>query len=124
MANASALKGEFTFRQQEKLVFGQRAIERLASEMDRLGRQRAFVITGTTITTKTNLLESVHQILGGRLIGKFYPISQHDPRRDVLSAAFQAREAKADILISLEGGSPGTDPRGGGKLDKQLSLPL
>ncbi len=96
----------FTFPPQERVIFGKGAVGRVASEMDRLGKQRAFVITGTTIATKTDLLERVRQILGPRFAGMFYPIPQHVPRRDVLSAAFQAREAKADILISLGGGSP------------------
>ena len=96
----------FTFPPQERVIFGKGAVGRVASEMDRLGRQRALVITGTTIATKTDLLEGVRKILGHRFAGMFYPISQHVPRRDVLAAAFQAREAKADILISLGGGSP------------------
>lgn len=102
----SGLRGEFTFPPQERVLFGRGALERLASQVDRLGRHRAFVITGTTIATKTGLLERVQQILGQRFAGMFYPISQHVPRGDVLTAAFQAREAKADILISLGGGSP------------------
>jgi alcohol dehydrogenase class IV len=96
----------FTFLPQERVIFGKGAVARVASEMDRLGKQRALVITGTTIATKTDLLERVRQVLGPRFGGMFYPISQHVPRRDVLAAAFQAREAKADILISLGGGSP------------------
>ena len=91
---------------QERVIFGQGACARLASEMDRLGKQRAFVITGTTIATKTDLLDRVRQILGERFAGMFYPISQHVPRRDVLAAASRAREAKADVLVSLGGGSP------------------
>jgi alcohol dehydrogenase len=98
--------GTFTFFPQERVIFGRGTVARLASELDRLGRQRAFVITGTTIATKTNLLERVRQVLGKRFAGMFYPISQHVPRGDVLAAAFQAREAKADVLISLGGGSP------------------
>jgi alcohol dehydrogenase class IV len=33
-------------------------------------------------------------------------MSQHVPRRDVLLAASQARQAEADVLVSLGGGSP------------------
>jgi alcohol dehydrogenase class IV len=96
----------FSFPPQERVIFGKGAVGRVASEMDRLAGQRALVITGTTIVTKTDLLERIRQVLGPRFAGMFYPISQHVPRRDVLAAAFQAREAKADVLISLGGGSP------------------
>jgi len=98
--------GVFASPPQERVIFGRGACARLASEMDRLGKQRAFVITGTTIAMKTDLLERVRKILGERLAGTFHPISQHVPRRDVLAAASRAREAKADILVSLGGGSP------------------
>ncbi len=104
--DGSGLAGVFTFSPQERVIFGKGAMGRVASEMDRLGKQRALVITGTSIVTKTDLLERIRQVLGPRFAGVFYPISQHVPRRDVLAAAFQAREAKADVLISLGGGSP------------------
>jgi maleylacetate reductase len=106
MANRSGLKGEFTLTPQERVLFGEGALGQLSSEVDRLGRQRAFVVTGTTIATKTDFLERVQKILGKRFVGMFFPISQHVPRRDVLSATLQAREAKTDVLISLGGGSP------------------
>ncbi len=106
MTNGFTIKGEFTFTQQEKVIFGAGAVKHLSSEVDRLGRKRVFVITGTTIATRTDLLKRVRQILGERFVGEFYPISQHVPRRDVLSVASQAREKKADLLISLGGGSP------------------
>jgi alcohol dehydrogenase class IV len=102
----SGSTGTFKFSQQERVLFGRGTVSRLASEVDRLGGRRAFVITGRTIATQTGLLERVEKILGSRLAGVFYPISQHVPRNDVLSAALRAREAKADILISLGGGSP------------------
>jgi alcohol dehydrogenase class IV len=101
-----ALQGAFTFLPQERVIFGKGAVAQLAAEIDRLGCQRAFVITGTTIATKTDLLARVQEILGPRCVGVFYPISQHTPRPEVIAAATHARGAKADVLVSLGGGSP------------------
>jgi len=106
LAHESGSTGTLTFPPQETVIFGQGAVNQLAAEIDRLGRKRAFVITGTTIAKKTDLLTRVQEILGQRLAGIFFPISQHVPRGDVIAAAFQAREAKADILVSLGGSSP------------------
>lgn len=106
MAYGNGMKGALRFPPQEKVIFGQGTVRQLAGEVDRLGRKRAFVITGTTIAEKTDLLARVREILGPRWAGSFYPISQHVPRRDVIAAALQAREAKADVLVSLGGGSP------------------
>jgi alcohol dehydrogenase len=102
----SGMQGAFTFLPQERVIFGKGCVAQLAAEIDRLGCQRAFVITGTTIATKTDVLARVQEILGPRYAGVFYPISQHTPRSDVIAAATEAREAKADVLVSLGGGSP------------------
>ncbi|MGD0624088.1 MAG: iron-containing alcohol dehydrogenase [Thermodesulfobacteriota bacterium] len=106
MAPASGIRGTFIFPPQEKVIFGQGAVRQLAAEIDRLGKKQAFVITGTTIAKKTDLLARVQEVLGPRLAGIFFPISQHVPRGDVIAAALQVREAKADILVSLGGSSP------------------
>jgi alcohol dehydrogenase len=103
---ASGLEGAFTFLPQERVIFGKGAVAQLAAEIDRLGCQRAFIVTGTTIATKTDLLGRLQTILGPRFAGVFYPIAQHTPRPDVVAAAARAREVHADVLVSLGGGSP------------------
>ena len=80
-------QGVFTFLPQERVIFGRGCVTQLAAEVDRLDCQRAFVITGTTIATKTDVLTRVKEILGPRYAGVFYPISQHTPRSDVIAAA-------------------------------------
>jgi alcohol dehydrogenase len=104
--NASGITQSIIFPPQEKVVFGPGCINQLADEVDGLSKKRALVITGTTIAKKTGLLKRVQQILGPRLAGVFFPISQHVPRGDVVAAASAAREANADVLISLGGSSP------------------
>jgi alcohol dehydrogenase class IV len=106
MQFASGLQGAFTFLPQERVVFGKGSVAQLATEIDRLGCRRAFVVTGTTLATKTDLLGRLQEILGPRLAGVFYPIAQHTPRSDVVAAAARAREVNADVLVSLGGGSP------------------
>jgi alcohol dehydrogenase class IV len=106
MQFASGLQGAFTFLPQERVIFGKGSLAQLATEIDRLGCRRAFVVTGTTLATKTDLLGRLQEILGPRLAGVFYPIAQHTPRPDVIAAAARAREVNADVLVSLGGGSP------------------
>jgi alcohol dehydrogenase class IV len=106
MEFAAGLQGTFTFLPQERVIFGKGSVAQLATEIDRLGCRRAFVITGTTIATKTDLLGRLQEILGPRCAGVFYPIGQHTPRPDVIAAAARARERNADVLVSLGGGSP------------------
>jgi maleylacetate reductase len=106
MEFASGIQGAFTFLPQERIIFGKGSVAQLAAEIDRLGCQRAFVITGTTIATKTDLLGRLQEVLGPRFAGVFYPIAQHTPRPDVVAAAARARAVNADVLVSLGGGSP------------------
>jgi hypothetical protein len=46
MEFASGLRGAFTFLPQERVIFGKGSLAQVATEIDRLGCQRAFVITG------------------------------------------------------------------------------
>ena len=85
MEFTSDLQGAFAFLPQERVIFGKGSVAQLATEIDRLGCQRAFVITGTTIATKTDLLRRVQEVLGPRFVGVFYPIAQHTPRPDVVA---------------------------------------
>jgi alcohol dehydrogenase class IV len=105
MERVSETNGVFTFSSQERVIFGKGFVKQLPAEIDRLGGQRAFVITGRTLATKTGILGYIQEILGPRCVGVFFPISQHVPRRDVIAAASQARDAKTDVLVSLGGGS-------------------
>ena len=43
--------------------------------------------------------------LGGLCVGVFADIASHSPRADVIAGATAAREARADLLVALGGGS-------------------
>jgi alcohol dehydrogenase len=90
----------------DRLIYGTGALADLPLEVERLGRRRAFVITGTSIATKTALLDRVVSLLGDHCAGTFSGSVQHVPKRIILEAAARAREAQADCLVSLGGGSP------------------
>src|SRR5690606_5481984 len=106
MERESGIHGAFNFLPQERVIYGAGSLSELVAELDRLGCHRAFVITGTTIATKTDLLAEVQEVLGPRCVGVFYPMTQHVPREDVIAATAQAREVKPDVVVSLGGGSP------------------
>lgn len=97
---------EFVYLPVDRVIYGAGALTNLPQQMDRLGVQRAFVVTGQTIATKTELLDRVKGLLGPRLVGVYPRAGEHVPRSRVVEAAKAAAEAKADCLISLGGGSP------------------
>ncbi|MCC6805301.1 MAG: iron-containing alcohol dehydrogenase [Anaerolineae bacterium] len=87
-----------------KIVYGEDALASLPNEVSRFG-QRALLVTGNTIHTKTDLVQRVRGLLGDRLVGVFADTVQHTPRRAVLAASDMARDLKPDIILSLGGGS-------------------
>lgn len=100
------LKGDYTFLHLEHVRFGSGSIQQLADEVKALGGQRALVITGNSLATKTDVIQQVTSLLGPLHAGTFAEIRQHAPKSGIVRAAEMARETNADILISVGGGSP------------------
>src|SRR6266568_1020027 len=89
-----------------RVVYGCGRVEELPAQVDQLGAKRAFVITGQSLATKTDLVRQIEGLLGERHVGTYAETKQHVPGRGVLEAARQARGVGADILIAFGGGSP------------------
>jgi maleylacetate reductase len=98
--------GEYTYVPIERVYFGSGSISKLRNELDRMGAHRPFLVTGQSIAKKTDLITRVEHASGRKLTGVFSEIKQHAPMSGIISATTAVREAKADSLISLGGGSP------------------
>lgn len=90
----------------DRVIYGAGSVGDLPQVAERLGATRAFVITGKTLATKTEWISRVQTLLADRCAGVFADTSQHVPKRTILDAAVHAREAQADCLVSVGGGSP------------------
>lgn len=90
----------------ERVHFGPGCIDGIGAELDRLGSQRPFVITGRSISSNTDLIDRIQKAAGRKLAGSFTAVRQHTPESSVKQAAKSAVDVKADSLISLGGGSP------------------
>jgi alcohol dehydrogenase len=98
--------GVFLYPLADRVLYGPGQVAALPDEVARLGGRRAFVITGRSLATTTGIVRRVEMLLGARHAGTFAGISQHVPSRSVIEAAQQARDAQADLLVSVGGGSP------------------
>lgn len=101
-----APSGEYGFAPTEQVKFGPGSVAGLAAEVDRLGGRRVLLVTGTTLATRTDLVNRLADLLGDRFVGAFGDTRQHAPREAVVAAAAAARECEADCLVSFGGGSP------------------
>jgi alcohol dehydrogenase class IV len=88
----------------KELHFERGGVHRLGALLDRLGAQRALVITGKTVSTGT-IGASVRAALGPRLAALYDGVQPHTPLATVEDAASLFRACGADALISVGGGS-------------------
>src|SRR6478735_3127123 len=73
--------------------------------MDRLETQRAFLMVSGTLNRQTDEITKIKQALGARCAGLFDAMPAHTPREAVIAAANAAREARADLIVTVGGGS-------------------
>lgn len=88
----------------ERVVYGRPAGAALRIEADRLGARRVFITT-TKSVSQSALLADVVRELGDRHAGTYAGITAHSPRPCVIEGAATAREAKADLIVAVGGGS-------------------
>jgi len=99
------LSGVYRFPQMESVVFGKPFAEALAQEVDRLEARAVFILASGTLARTTDTVDRLRHILGNRVAGVCAKIGAHTPRLDVVAAANAARDAGADLLVTLGGGS-------------------
>jgi len=104
--DTATASGEYTYLPIERVYFGSGSISKLPNELDRIGSKRLFLVTGQSIAKKTDLIARIEHAAGTKFAGVFSEIKQHAPMSGINRAATAVREAKADSLISLGGGSP------------------
>jgi maleylacetate reductase len=98
-------KGRVVFGAMDEVVFGRPAAEAVAEQMARLGARRGFLMVSGTLNRNTGEIEKIQQALGARYAGTFDTMPPHTPREGVIAAAAQAREAGADLIVTVGGGS-------------------
>ena len=98
--------GVFNIQAQERVVFGTPAPQAVVKEAEHYGAQRIFVTSTRSLTALDDgPLQKVEAALGQRYAGTFSAIASHSPREDVIAAANAARDAGADMLVAVGGGS-------------------
>ena len=97
--------GRVVFGAMDEVIFGTPAADAVVAQMDRLGANRAFLMVSGTLNRETPEIENIRKRLGSRCVGTFDAMPPHTPRQAVIAAAGQARAAKADLIVTVGGGS-------------------
>ena len=97
--------GRIAFGRMEEVIYGRPAAEAIAEFASRIGATRVFLMASGTLERETDEIAKVRAALGNRCAGSFTVMPPHTPRQAVLKAAEAARAAKADLIVTVGGGS-------------------
>lgn len=84
---------------------GKGTLDQLRGEVDRAKAKRAFVVCGKSVAGKTDLIARVKANLGDKFAGVFDGVVASSPLPSVLAGTAAAREAGADLIVAVGGGS-------------------
>ena len=97
--------GVFEFLEQDRVHFGTPAVDALHTEVTRRGAQRIFVVTGRSLNRKTDAVTQALARIQAQVVGLFDDCIEHTPRDSVMAVASAVRAARADLIVSIGGGT-------------------
>ncbi|WP_454621872.1 iron-containing alcohol dehydrogenase [Bradyrhizobium cenepequi] len=97
--------GSYQYPSMDFVIYGKPAAEALREEAERLGAKRVYLIVSRTLNTTTDEIEKIRTALGDRCAATFDGIPQHTTRDVVVQIARDAKEAGADLVVAIGGGS-------------------
>ena len=98
-------EGRVVFGKMDEVVFGKPAAGQVAEQARRLGAERVLLMVSGTLHRETDEIGKIRAALGNRCVGVFDKMPAHTPRSAVIAAAAMAREAQADLIVTVGGGS-------------------
>ncbi len=103
MTQQVSISGEFNPTVPSRIVFGQGKADKLGSEVDQLGGKRVLVLSGRSVTEKTDAVRNVSKALGDRCVGLYSGLTQRAPLAAAVEAANLAITLDTDTLVGVGG---------------------
>ena len=97
--------GVHNFPAIDRVIYGKAAFEAVSEEAERLNAKRVFLIVSRTLNSKTDEIEKIRRMLGGKHVATFDGIAQHTTRKQAGEVARHASDARADLVVAVGGGS-------------------
>ena len=97
--------GSYLYPPMDSVIYGKPAAEALREEAERLEARRVYLIASRTLNAKTDEIEKIRKALGDRYAATFDGIPQHTTREVVVQTARHAKDAGADLVVAIGGGS-------------------
>lgn len=89
----------------QRVVFGRAFDAQIAHEAERFGKSRVFAVCSASLEREAGISDRLDASLAGGFAGLFTGIAAHTPRASVMEGVRAAREAGADLLVGIGGGS-------------------
>jgi len=97
--------GVFNFLAQERVHFGISAADGIAIEAAQRGAKRLFVVTSRSLNRNTAAVTEALAAVKDHVVGLFDECVEHTPRDTVIALTRRLREARADLVVSIGGGT-------------------
>jgi maleylacetate reductase len=97
--------GRVVFSQMDEVIFGIPAAQAVADLARRAGAERVLLMVSGTLNRETEEITRIRAALGNTCAAVFDRMPPHTPRKAVIEAAEMAREANADLIVTVGGGS-------------------
>lgn len=95
----------FVFHFPTRVIYGAGSVSEAAMEADRLGMGRILVVSDRVIAERTDLVERVGKVLGSRVAARFLDVPPDSGVEAVEAGYAVGREAGANGVVSVGGGS-------------------
>jgi alcohol dehydrogenase class IV len=101
------LSGLWQPTQVQKLHYGSESVKKHLLDCLPSESSKAFIITGSSLATKTPLIQQIEELLGSKHAGTFSKIGEHAPVAQLDEATeIVKNDSSVDTVISVGGGSP------------------
>ena len=97
--------GVHNFPAIDRVIYGKAVAEAIRDEAERLDAKRVFLLASRTLNSKTDEIEKIRRTLGDKHAVTFDGIAQHTTRKQAAEVALHAKEAQADLVVAVGGGS-------------------
>ncbi len=99
------ITGSYHYPRIEGILFGTPWQDALKKETERIGASRVFAVVSSSLLKATPIAAALQDAIGNRYAGLAHGIRAHSPRDDVARVASRARDANADLILAIGGGS-------------------
>lgn len=100
------VKAQYAYNGLEHVIWGQETVSACLAEVERSGANNVAIITSPSLRQAIGTVDALADALGDKAVAIFDELQPHTPAPQVAVFAKLLKSKKADLVISLGGGTP------------------